>query len=81
VTALRERVLDCFCTVFPSRSREELLHASRESVAEWDSLAGITLLTVLQQELDVEIDLTDWGQLDSVASVLDFVSPDAASLR
>ena len=75
MASLAERVLNCFCAVFPTRSREELLKASRQSIPEWDSLAGITLLTVLQQEFRIDIDLTELEHLDSVQSVLSLVAP------
>jgi len=69
MTALKERVLDCFCAVFPNRSREELLAATRESIPEWDSLAGITLLTVIQQEFHLDIDLGELEHFNSVEAV------------
>ncbi len=78
MTALENRVTDCFCAIFPSHSREELLTASRESIPEWDSLAGVTLLTLLQQEFHLDIDLGELEQFDSVQAVLDYVAANAA---
>lgn len=77
MTALKNRVADCFCALFPNRSREELLTASRDSIPEWDSLAGITLLTLLQQEFQLDIDLTELEHFDSVQAVLDYVASNA----
>ena len=74
MTTLENRVADCFCALFPDRSRDELLTASRESIPEWDSLAGVTLLTILQQEFDLEIDLSELEHLNSVKAVLAYVT-------
>ena len=78
MTTLKERVADCFCAIFPSHSRAEILTASRESIPEWDSLAGVTLLTLLQQEFHIDIDLTELEHFNSVQAVLDYVSANAA---
>jgi len=78
MTDIENRVVDCFCALFPNRSREELLTASRASIAEWDSLAGVTLLTLLQQELHLDIDLTEFEHFNSVQAVLDYVASPAA---
>ncbi len=64
-TSLDDRLADAFLAVFPARSREEIPFATRGDWPEWDSLAAITLLTVLQQEFDAGIELTDMEQLES----------------
>lgn len=78
MTVLESRVADCFCALFPNYSREELLTATRESIPEWDSLAGITLLTILQQEFHLDIDLTDLEHFNSVQAVLGYVTANAS---
>ena len=66
-----ERLATCFSAVFPNRSREEIVSASRDSIAEWDSLAAITLLSLVQQEFDTDLDLFDLERLDSFRLILD----------
>ncbi|MBV8551389.1 MAG: acyl carrier protein [Acidobacteriaceae bacterium] len=66
---LQDRLMDAFCAIFPERSREEILTADREAWPEWDSLAAITLLTVLQEEFQADIDVTELDQLSSFAAV------------
>jgi acyl carrier protein len=73
MTAIKDRVLDCFCAVFPNYSRDELLTATRESISEWDSLAGITILTVIQQEFHLDIDLGELEHFNSVETVTKYV--------
>jgi acyl carrier protein len=72
--SLENRLAECFSAVFPNRSREELVTASRESFAEWDSLAGVTLLTLLEEEFRLDFDLADVEHLSSFRSVLDYVA-------
>ena len=78
MTAPNSRIFDCFCALFPNHSREELLTASRESIPEWDSLAGVTLLMLLQQEFHLDIDLTELDRFNSAQAVLDYVAANAA---
>jgi acyl carrier protein len=70
------RLVDCFSVVFPKRSREEIPSASRDSFAEWDSLAGITLITLVQEEFQIEIDLMEMEleMLGSFPIFLQYVS-------
>jgi len=71
---LEDKLIDCFSAVFPKRSRDEIRIADRDSMEEWDSLTGIMLVAVVQQELKVEIDVMDLGQLGSFRSMLLYVS-------
>jgi len=73
-----ERLALCFSAVFPNRSREEILFASQASIMEWDSLASVTLLAVIQQEFEVDIDLFDLEGLDSFRLLLDYLQRQAA---
>lgn len=62
---LQEHLVRCFSAVFPKRSKEEILSASRESLPEWDSLASVTLLALIQEEFQTELDLFDLEHLNS----------------
>jgi acyl carrier protein len=73
MNALEDRLLTCFTAVFPNRSREELMSATRESIAEWDSLSFVTLITLVQQQFDIEIDLLDTDDLDSFRSMFEYL--------
>jgi acyl carrier protein len=60
-----DRLVRVFASVFPSLKAEEIRTASVETVAEWDSLASVTLVAVIQQEFGVEIDPLDLPELSS----------------
>lgn len=59
------RLIRCFTSVFPALTTEEIRAASTQSLREWDSLAGVTLAAVVQQEFSVQIDLLELLELDS----------------
>ena len=51
----QERLINCFSIVFPNLSTEEILRASTASVATWDSLATVTLVSVIEEEFGLTI--------------------------
>jgi acyl carrier protein len=67
------RLVKCFGAVFPEVPEAELPQASTATVAAWDSLASITLLTVLEEEFGIAIDPEQLEHLQSFQSVLEYV--------
>lgn len=70
---LHQPLVRCFASVFPRLSFDEIPTASVENVPEWDSLAAATLVAVLQQEFEVDIDFGDLPQLQSFDAVLQYL--------
>lgn len=66
---IRDRLVNCFQSVFPTLSREEALEATVDNVKNWDSLANFSLLTVIEEEFELQIDGDDLDKLRSFASV------------
>lgn len=64
-----ERLINCFNTVFPSLSVDEVVRASNASVANWDSLATVTLVSLIEEEFAVTIRPEDVEQFISFALV------------
>ena len=79
MSELLPRLLRCFFSVFPNLPPDQLRTASTQIVPEWDSLASATLVAVLQQEFDVEIELGDLPELQSFDAVLDYLSKSESS--
>jgi acyl carrier protein len=52
---VEERLLGCFSAVFTNLSSDEILQCSNASVASWDSLATVTLVSVIEEEFGVTI--------------------------
>lgn len=69
----RDRLVQCFEAVFPSVTAAEAEQASRDTLETWDSLAGITLMSVVQEEFGVEVDLLEWANLESFAAIESYV--------
>lgn len=52
---LRDNLLACFAAVFPALPPDQLATASQSTVAEWDSLATVTLLNLLEEQLAIKL--------------------------
>jgi acyl carrier protein len=52
---LTERVRNCFRAVFPDLSDEQIENAVRAETEEWDSLASLELLTVIEEEFGIQL--------------------------
>jgi acyl carrier protein len=61
----RQRLTNCFQVVFPDMPQEQIAAASTATVANWDSVAAITLMNVVEDEFGLEVDLDDLAELDS----------------
>jgi acyl carrier protein len=66
---LNDRLIRCFSAVFPRLAIEDIPAARIESVAEWDSLAALKLVAVLEEEFGLQIDLQDLQELNSYKAV------------
>lgn len=63
------RLKVCFRTVFPDLPDETISSAAQTNVAAWDSVATVTLVSVIDEEFGVELDLDRLGELDSFKSI------------
>lgn len=70
----RLRLIKCFAAVFPALSDALIQQATPNTVAGWDSLASITLISVIEEEFGIEIDPEDIEQLVSFEQVLQYVT-------
>lgn len=68
-----ERLLRCFSSVFPDLSAPQIRGASVESVSAWDSLAAVTLISLLQEEFGVQVDLAEFPELTSFEKVRNYL--------
>ncbi len=66
---VRPKLIECFQIVFPDLSEDKISTASQETVAEWDSVAAITLVNVIEEQFGIEMDLDDVAELDSFEKV------------
>ncbi len=68
---LRERLIRCFAAVFPDLKPEEIPKASQSWVPAWDSVATVTLLSVLEEEFGVSFDLEELEHLTAFELILE----------
>ena len=68
---IQERVKRCFSNVFPDLPEEEISRASTASLAAWDSVAQITLLSSIAEEFGQNFELEDYEELVSYPLIMD----------
>jgi len=73
VSENENRLIKCFASVFPSLGEEEIRAASDESSGTWDSLAGVTLAAVIQEEFSMEIGPEDLFKLNSFVAFKSYI--------
>jgi acyl carrier protein len=68
---IRERVSRCFSNVFPNLREEEIQRASTASLAAWDSVAHVTVLSAIAEEFGQSFELEDFEELVSFQLIVD----------
>lgn len=68
-----KRLKNCFEVVFPDLPEAEISSASQDTVANWDSVAAITLVNVIEEEFGVEMDLDELAELDSFPKIQSYL--------
>lgn len=58
-------LVEAFAAVFPKVPREELPTLTMASCADWDSLASVTLIAVVEEQFGIAIEPDDMEQLVS----------------
>jgi acyl carrier protein len=67
------RLAGCFLAVFPELSSDRIMEASSISVQNWDSVAGVTLLTVVEEEFGIIIEDDDFARFNSFKGFLNYL--------
>lgn len=66
---VRDKLSRCFALAFPKLDPANYATASAENVNEWDSIAQLTLLTVIGEEFGREIDFEEFEGATSFAAL------------
>ncbi|GDX40244.1 hypothetical protein LBMAG21_05360 [Armatimonadota bacterium] len=69
----REKLIQCFSTVMPTISLEEIPNASIEGTDPWDSVVSVTLVFAVEEDFEVEIAPEDLDGLASFAKILAYL--------
>jgi len=73
MTNIKDRVTVCFSNVFPNIRPEEIPGASTMSLAAWDSVAQVTLLSTVAEEFGVDFEVDDFEQLVSFPLIVGYL--------
>jgi acyl carrier protein len=79
VTESQDRLVRCFSSVFPTLSEAEIRASDVVRLFDLDSLAGVTLVTLIDQEFGVNVDLPDLLELGSFEKISQFLRKHSAS--
>jgi acyl carrier protein len=67
------RLANCFLAVFPELSSEEVTQASPITVQSWDSVATVTLLSVIEEEFGINVEVEDPAKFGSFQHILSYL--------
>jgi acyl carrier protein len=73
------RLANCFLTLFPNMTAEQIETASPTTVTGWDSLSSLTLLTLVGEEFNLEMDFEDLLEGLSYQRILEYLQHKAAA--
>jgi acyl carrier protein len=57
---IRIKLARCFALAFPKLDRSQYATATAQNVSEWDSIAQLTLLTLIGEEFGREMDFEEF---------------------
>ncbi len=76
---IREKLDHCFSLAFPQIDPSRRAGASVDNTAGWDSVAQVTLLTLIGEEFGIEIDFEEFDgvtSFDALASRIQEILPE-----
>jgi acyl carrier protein len=73
MTNIHQRLANCFSNVFPDIHPDEIPRASTASLAAWDSVTHIILLSAVSEEFSLELASEDFEELVSFAMLADYL--------
>lgn len=64
-----EQLTRCFSQAFPQMEPSRYFTASAENTSEWDSMAQVTLLTLIGEEFNIDINFEEFEGATSFESL------------
>ena len=68
-----QQLVKVFETVFPDLSVDQIRVATQSSVSTWDSVAAITLMNVMEEEFNIQIDFDRAAELTTFPEILAYI--------
>lgn len=72
---LDQRLISVFRNAFPDVPEDRLSSVTQENTQSWDSVAAITLMNLIEEEFEMQLDFEDLADLTSFARVRDYLAP------
>ncbi len=69
-----EKLIKVFETAFPDLPVDRVKSATQETTQNWDSVAAITLMNLIEEEFEIQMDFEDLGELTSFQKILTYVN-------
>jgi acyl carrier protein len=76
-----DRLVRCFSSVFPELTEEQILAADVELLSSVDSLAGVTLVALIDEEFGFDLDFEDLLRLGTFEAIQQYVIDHSLSSR
>ena len=70
---ISERVDRCFVNVFPNIPPDQVSSASMTTLAGWDSVAQVTLLSSIAEEFGFDFEVEDFEELTSRQAIVEYL--------
>ena len=67
------RLARCFLVVFPELNADRIKEANSITVHSWDSVAGVTLIAVVEEEFEIMIEDDDLAKFNSFEGFLTYL--------
>jgi acyl carrier protein len=71
---LESRLVQCFAAAFPKLGAEQIPQAEAAALEEWDSLASMTLLGLIEEEFHLRIPAQDLARLTSFSNIQNYLT-------
>ncbi len=68
-----EKLTSIFETVFPDVPAEKIRSATQDSISNWDSVAAITLMNLIEEEFGFQMEFDDLGELTSFGKIRSYI--------
>jgi acyl carrier protein len=76
---ITRRLTFCFRSVFPELPETRIAAASQSTVGQWDSIASITLLNVLEEEFGLQFDFDRISEWDSFLNIREYLNKELSA--
>ncbi len=76
---IHPRLTRCFQDVFPQLSAEAAAQASMDTLEPWDSIALVTLINVVEEEFQVQVEPDEFPDLITYQGFVNYLTKAASN--